>query len=861
MGSKNRKRRKRRRNKAAPEQPKRPAIAVADGAVERPAALQALVDAGQLREAVDQAKDSVADEPTPENAAVLVDLYALRLAELADRGLDVEARALAEMVAERYLGAAARMGLPLLQLAFSSGDLGRLEPIGPDHPLRPELERQIERRLLDPRALVESPVLASDDPLRAPAEAVAAAWRAACSGPVTADQLALREVSRRSPLAAWKLAIRAIDAWVQGDQATCEAALERIPAHCPPARLAAPLRGTPVNEAGRRLLAEAQSDGQLREALAAIDALEAPSQHALLDAMRAAVARCGRTAPELLPELTMRLLVMAEALDADPRRIGQVLPPPEPTWASLRLRALMFEGMGGGEDAVFAAAAWYHAALAAEREGLFGADSLERALISERIADLLERVSERQLEDLSFDIAELSAGCGLPKPPLSVNVHLQAAAAIDPDGPYYPRLLRRMKRAGTPWQERDPVIEAWAAARPQDPRPQLELSESAADRGAFKKALGYLDRARALGARPADLDRARGPIIGQMVLRREKQGKHHLIGKDSAQLAELTLDDETRQALVWLLRFAETGSAEHPIAEQRAERLAKEVGAPTAHCLIRAYSVAARRAPREELAAPEPQVAARALVQASEVLEVIDLPVAPPLGWIEAIRDGLPALSGAELVRVARCAMRTDRAHVSRYQLNHPSRELVFAATAEAMNRSDADLARLLFLRAEALPRSEYLRLDACLAAALALARRQGDHQLVEEILGWIAWSEEHGECHPPPPLRDGALERVLELERDQASYAPWPDLEDLVLFETLDDDLEDEDFEDGVVPDDPFDGEFWPPIDEIPGIENLRRIIQELAPEILPELAHLDPEAQQAELTRRILEHIDDSD
>ena len=105
------------------------------------------------------------------------------------------------------------------------------------------------RNLGDPAALARSTALPAGHPLRNAAEALSKAFEAVTSGPVEDAKLALPEISRRSPLAAWKPLVRAIACFYRRDDAGCEEHLRAIDAEAAPARLVPCLRAMMAGDA------------------------------------------------------------------------------------------------------------------------------------------------------------------------------------------------------------------------------------------------------------------------------------------------------------------------------------------------------------------------------------------------------------------------------------------------------------------------------------------------------------------------------------------------------------------------------------------------------------------------------------
>ena len=74
------------------------------------------------------------------------------------------------------------------------------------------------------------------------AAAVVSALDAVTRGPVAAESLALPEVSRQSPMAPWKMLIRAIQAFYNDEDALCEKYLAAVEPASAAARLVPALR-------------------------------------------------------------------------------------------------------------------------------------------------------------------------------------------------------------------------------------------------------------------------------------------------------------------------------------------------------------------------------------------------------------------------------------------------------------------------------------------------------------------------------------------------------------------------------------------------------------------------------------------
>src|ERR1039457_6416169 len=87
---------------------------------------------------------------------------------------------------------------------------------------RAALETRIRCDADDPARIARCDALPPEHPLRVAAGAVVRALGAVTSGPVAAESLALPEISRQSPLAPWKMMLRAIHAFYAHEDALCE---------------------------------------------------------------------------------------------------------------------------------------------------------------------------------------------------------------------------------------------------------------------------------------------------------------------------------------------------------------------------------------------------------------------------------------------------------------------------------------------------------------------------------------------------------------------------------------------------------------------------------------------------------------
>lgn len=175
---------------------------------------------GRVREAVDAAKDFAKKSPGLASNDLLVRAYTARIGQLRADGLDRDARSLCDLVERRVPAARDQMAAlreegDLVADGFS-GLLAALDAAEGDE--RKRFVALLARKLTDPGILAASPALAAGHPLKVEAEALRDVFAAVTRGPLPDGAMAaLDVVSRSSPLAPWKLLIRAIDALYRGE--------------------------------------------------------------------------------------------------------------------------------------------------------------------------------------------------------------------------------------------------------------------------------------------------------------------------------------------------------------------------------------------------------------------------------------------------------------------------------------------------------------------------------------------------------------------------------------------------------------------------------------------------------------------
>lgn len=211
------------------------------------AQLLSLQESGKWKQAVELAKQQHKKYSSPDSEHRLVDAYLGRIAQFQAKGSPEDARTLLRLVEERYPSHKSRFGALQVASAAATGDLETLvAPLARADvavELRESIDSAIRVHVTDPAGLAQVRSLPAEHPLRVAAAAVHLAFAAVTAGPVTDEQIALPEVSRKSPLADWKLLIRAIAFFYRNDDEGCRRALSAISPDAVAGRLSPVLLG------------------------------------------------------------------------------------------------------------------------------------------------------------------------------------------------------------------------------------------------------------------------------------------------------------------------------------------------------------------------------------------------------------------------------------------------------------------------------------------------------------------------------------------------------------------------------------------------------------------------------------------
>src|SRR5437016_1079836 len=397
-------------------------VAAAGVSSDESAEIARFIASGDSGAAVEAAKKFHKRCKTSASEALLVDAYIARIATLISRDLEVEARNLMERIRGLYPSARARM--PEIKALFGAhknggihkgeggpkGDLDSLlsplnDPALPDE-RRTAIYKAVASQVSDLGQLAESQVLPAEHPLRKTAFDLLAALNAVTSGPVEDQTLGFPEISRQSPLACWKMLLRAIAAFYRRDHGLCERCLAAIDPSTAPARLIPALRTL----MGQKHLLGPASELLVKQAASGIEALRSKlqkleqsfgrrNQAQTVRDIRDAISACKQDCPAIVERLKQHIFVRSFISGFEEDRAQAALDG-APVVADAyfwRLFARATEDPRMSPFAVLlACASWEEFRRHAKREGWLPEVGPEVAALYLHMADLLSRIPEEE---------------------------------------------------------------------------------------------------------------------------------------------------------------------------------------------------------------------------------------------------------------------------------------------------------------------------------------------------------------------------------------------------------------------------------------------------------------------------------
>lgn len=733
--------------------------------------IRSLISKGEVKSAVYRAKQMHKARGTEASEALLVEAYRARLLEMIEKGLTCEAEALLSLVRERYhlpdpwlaeirAAGAAREGIGEAFLAPLNDPATRRET-------QAAIFKQIKEKIVDLDVLTSSSALSSDYPLKVQAAAIVRAFEAVTSGPVGEADIALSEVPRRSPLAPWKVLIKALSCFYRREDDLCERHLQAVEPDSAPARLVPVVRAMLWGRSRANLSESAQAlieqvTGNRMEIRKIFDELETAMKggrpQVILQSIRKAVSVCSRYAPELSERLKQHISVRAWILGLEDKAIKKAIGGPSLKNAYFwRLLAQAAELKG---ETFYACAMWNEFMKHAVHEGLWPKDGLERSVVYLHMADFLFQAAdpeftwERSLFEAKYRRSGGLSGFYKDQPsgivdavrstPRSYSTleflypeHLyRRACEITPAPEAFSNWMEWLKKQNAGRKELDDVAAAWHRVLPHDIRPLLILARSAEKRSAFKKCLFYLEEAEKMDGLNSEIKRIRIRLMAATAIRHLRQKKTHLARKDLKTMTDLPLFGEgDRGAFVTGLRWVCAVIEEDKAALGSSEKeLIRLMGSPFAASLMLRELLEACGLSRN-LKGPLLS-AGKALTDGGLLLAVgrccllgddVGVPFVIPDAYVSELesvfRSNSIGLSNGRIMAIGNAALRQG------------ARKLAYAVSVAGLKKRDAGCARFLLIRARSLPPWEGSRKNACIEAAIGFARKERDMELIDECI------------------------------------------------------------------------------------------------------------------------------
>ena len=762
--------------------------------------IRQLIANGKSKAALDSAKEFHKKAGTADSEVLLIDAYLGRIQALSNQNLALEAKSLSALVRERFPSAKERLDALGASVATQGGDIDELVKPLNDPELsaerRASIEQTLQNRVTDLASLARCEALPAEHGLRMAAAAIDHAFNSVTSGPVTDEQIALPEVSRRSPLANWKLLIHAIACFYRDQDKACEEYLAAIKPESAPSRLVPAIRAMLWEASGGAAEAKpdlkpaetalvARTNGSLRELRRSLADLDGAFSHArqpaqVFKAVRALVRECRQSAPDLLAEVRQMVCIRGEVVGLDNERMIAALEgAPRPNAIFFRDLARELEHTGDSDDLMRACEIWDLFRQEAVREKWFAEDSLEMAALYLHMAEFLGRTPADSLFEWQGPTGRAdSRDSNYFRFPGEIY---SRACRIDPHSDSFSLWLRWARKHST--GEAEDVARAWSTALPDAVEPLLLLMEEAAKRNAFPTALSYLDKAERIDAVHSTVRTARLRLLAKGAMRHLQQKKPHLAAQRLAEIAALPQSRQgdrpaflsALQVLICLASGDQSGASEALLEAERAlgDRL-------TAFIFVVGCAASAKRRDLFSLPSPDmlpepqrsglPASMARAIALAADVGLSRNFQL--PLAYFDETKAQFPRIAGSLNVEQIRVLGELG------ITTHHPV--LAWAASAAGLDRGGPTEAYFLLLRARALRDSRGDRFEALTAAAAELGRSHRDLEVVSQAVE--AGRDLAGE--DPLSLTLDQARGVLRKERASPAFpsrsAPGPDYSDL---------------------------------------------------------------------------------
>jgi len=451
------------------------------------ARLDELLAKGDTRGAVEAAKLLVREEPGPASESLAVGAYAERIKSLIAEGLGREAAATAAIVRERYPAHLDEHRTLLENARLAAGDLDWMlsELRGATDERRASIEERLLSWISDPSAIARSASLDSDDPLARESRAVAEVFEIVTTRLASPEEMApLGDIRRRSPLAPWKLLLRAIDAFHRKDDervASNVAAIDRSSPAAVAGQILTELT-TGSRKDSRSLPAERLIDkisGGTATIALQIQKIEAAARHddkrTLREELRSFTKAFDKLSPYALDQVRIAMLPLCGAFFT-PDQIATMFRLDERGDGMERYAVLLMESAG----APFAAALWMAHAQTFLEDGEY--EPWQAAEIYLHALAMREQDDDEICTDPSHGHPIMEG--------LDVAAAIEKIVALNPAPSVLARLGNHLDHLNS--KELRRVLAAWRKSDPNAHEPLVRLLQLAVDEGRYDEALGLI---------------------------------------------------------------------------------------------------------------------------------------------------------------------------------------------------------------------------------------------------------------------------------------------------------------------------------------------------------------------------------
>ena len=753
--------------------------------------------AGDSKSAVKLAKRFYAKQESPEAEELLVKAYMARIESMRARGLYVEADAIAENVELHHPSFSNQLEGVRLSLAAGAGNLDKIATVLNEPSLSPQRQKMVDSAiygyLTNIQALANCDAIAADHPLRVAAGALFEAMESVTSGPVESAELSLPEVSRRSPLAAWKYLVRAIGSFYRGDDQQCREYLDRIdllaesqargcdtlcdgskagvsaPVYTPacmelavllramiddPDQAACKRKG-PVFELVTSVVKH--DDLPLRRALKELDtAFRGEYLQDVIQAVRHTVTTCRRYQPLLLDKIKHHVIVTC-------LRHGMSLGKLTAAMGGIpRINAyfwrLFAHDVENNQREEFACLFWEQFRKHAVQEGIFSEQGPETVAVYLHMIELLQRIPPDELKNVQVSFAEKAIAhdllqafyvnqpeelkaLGPQQGDKSTKYFLYPERIFEQicsqhvDSEIYSRWVQYVTYDNQDQKVINKVLERWHEAIPDDSRPLLLLAEAARLRKAFTKALQYLDKAEKCDALNPKVKRARLKMWVSKAGAHLKQKKPHLVEKDCLELDAIPQCQEgDKPAFIVGLRWLAAAQAGNKQAQQECRKKIQDILGNDFDSEIFLMCIQSEYDFKVGKIPKIPKGRALHDSQGRYCLICEEMGLQPDLSLTTEVYKTLKSELSKKTIDTATDRMLALGRVLARDNFNEAKR-ILFALSGHGLRMGSQNEANFLFLRGQSLPYFLSERKKECFAVVAELARRQRNMELAAQAI------------------------------------------------------------------------------------------------------------------------------